>query len=320
MQDGRVLRWARPRSSTSGRAPASSPTSSAPTTWCPARCTERRGERAHRRAPPLGRVRGQSAAARRRPSAACSRSGRRTSASARRRRGATDGNVVSGARGARLVSRQHPALRRRDGVRARAQGRHPRPVAPRAAAGGPAGGGSSFPRLGDPGRRRDEPNARWIRARAPRWARGRADLGVPGLFLVYPLARIFYDAVTDEAGRFTAGELPRVLHRPLLPALAVELDGARAWPPCPTPRCSASRWPSCSCASTSAGREPVQLPHPDPDHLAAARGRARLHLHPRAGGHRQRAPDGRLRHAPAGQLPVRRSTGWCWWRRSTSSR
>ena len=29
------------------------------------------------------------------------------------------------------------------------------------------------------------------------------------LFLVYPLGRIFYDAVTDEAGRVDAGELPR---------------------------------------------------------------------------------------------------------------
>ena len=54
-----------------------------------------------------------------------------------------------------------------------------------------------------------------------------------------------------------------------------------------------------------AGPRPVRLPHHDPDHLAAAGGRAGLHVHPGARGHRERAADGLLRPAAAGQLPLR---------------
>ena len=61
------------------------------------------------------------------------------------------------------------------------------------------------------------------------------------LFLVYPLLRIFYDAFTDEAGHAHAGELPRIPGRDrVLPALARELDPARAWRRWPAPPCWAS--------------------------------------------------------------------------------
>src|SRR5204862_449087 len=95
------------------------------------------------------------------------------------------------------LSRQHAALRHRDGDRSRAQGGRRRPVAPRGAARGPAGA-RGVSRVGH--------------ARAAR--RVKRDRALPALgialiwaflavFLVYPLLRVFYDAFSDEAGRLT---------------------------------------------------------------------------------------------------------------------
>ena len=150
----------------------------------------------------------------------------------------------------RLVPRQHAALRRRDGVRTRPQGRRARLVAPRAAAGGRAGA-ARLSGLGGPDA------SRRVNARVA--ARGPAALGYAAiwlfllLFLVYPLLRIFYDAFTDEAGRFTLDELRRVRRDAYYLRSLGELDAARPRPPWPAPPCWASPSPSCWCASTSAG-------------------------------------------------------------------
>jgi len=70
------------------------------------------------------------------------------------------------------------------------------------------------------------------------------------LFLVYPLGRIFYDAVTDEAGRWTLANfhdfftdrfyLRSLWHSMILGVATVIASSVLA-----------SRWPSCSCATTS---------------------------------------------------------------------
>ena len=139
-------------------------------------------------------------------------------------------------------------------------------------------------------------------------ARGRADLGLPGGI---PRLSAVPDLLRRGVGRggpAHAGQFPRVLHRSLLPALALELPRPRARDGRDVLRARPRRRLPAR-ALRLPGPEPVQLSHPDPDHLPAARGRARLHLHPRAGGHRQRPPDGHLRHDPADQLPVRPPRG-----------
>ena len=105
-----------------------------------------------------------------------------------------------------------------------------------------------------------------------------------------------------------AGQLPRVLHRPLLPALALALDdpgrgdGDRVL--------GAGHHGGLPARALRLRRpQPVQLPHHDPDHLAPAGGGAGLHLHPRARGHRERAPDGSLRPPATGELPLRHPRG-----------
>ena len=51
------------------------------------------------------------------------------------------------------------------------------------------------------------------------------------VFLVYPLLRIFYDAVTDEAGPLTLANFRAFFSGPLLPALAVATRSCSGWPP-----------------------------------------------------------------------------------------
>ena len=108
------------------------------------------------------------------------------------------------------------------------------------------------------------------------------------VFLVYPLLRIFYDAFTDEAGVITLANVVEFAgdafyRRSLLNSLLLGL---------------------ATVATTSilgfaiafllvrydfVGAEPLLVSHADPDHLAPPGGGARHHVHPGAGGHRQRA-------------------------------
>jgi len=70
------------------------------------------------------------------------------------------------------------------------------------------------------------------------------------LFLIYPLGRIFYDAVTDEAGRWTLANFrefftDRFYLRSLVNSMilgVVTVFSASVL---------ASRWPTCWCATTS---------------------------------------------------------------------
>ena len=64
------------------------------------------------------------------------------------------------------------------------------------------GGRGQLPRLRHAGRRRRCLDPAGARRSGGRWAWGSIWLFL-ALFLVYPLTRIFYDAVTDEAGRLT---------------------------------------------------------------------------------------------------------------------
>ena len=141
-------------------------------------------------------------------------------------------------RGSRLVPRQHAPVRRGDRSRTGDQGGHPGPVAPRPAPAGPsgevsfpppspspsptteapmlpeplsqgAGGRSPGARTSNQGgrspgaRSRNRPGARAWYPRVGFWIGVAAIWAFLLLFLVYPLCRIFYDAVTDGAGRFT---------------------------------------------------------------------------------------------------------------------
>src|SRR3990170_664025 len=137
---------------------------------------------------------------------------------------------------------------------------------------------------------------------APRpWAKALPALGVALIwaflivFLVYPLLRLFYDAFTDDAGRFTLLNFyefftDRFYLRSLWNSILL----------------GAGRRHRLSARSVRLlGAERLLLPDADPDHLAASGGGARVHLHHGAGGHHQRLPDGLPGHAHAYQLRLR---------------
>ncbi len=218
-------RWPRPKELYERPASTASwPTSSAPTTSSPACAAGRAGARPGRhgaRAGPRAAGDGRGGGGALRPGRA---PGERRPRRRRRERGATAGRP-------RVVPRQHAALRRRDrpgscsrSTCATRGTTSCSPVGQAVRLGFPASVALTLP-MSEPGGGRAPGSRRDLR-RAAR-ARRHAHLGVPGLFLVYPLLRIFYDAFSDEAGRLTLPNFVEFARRRLLPALALELAPAR---------------------------------------------------------------------------------------------
>ena len=121
---------------------------------------------------------------------------------------------------------------------------------------------------------------------------------------MYPLTRIFYDAVTDETGRITLANFSAFFNdgfylRALWKSLVLgrghggRLVGHRHRGGFPSRALRLPRPPA------------LQLSHPDSHHLAAPRGDPGLHLHPGPGGLDQCPAHGHLRHAQAHQLSLR---------------
>ncbi len=228
----------------------------------------------------------------------------------------------------RLVPRQHAPLRRAGGGGHRAQGGRARPLASRSAAHRSDGDVDlSAVRRSAPARcltlRRGPRRAAPARLRAAHRAAGarrRRHLAVPDRVSRLPAApgllrrlhgreRAVSPSPISSSSRATASTDGRCGTR--------SSWGWGRWPPRP---CWASPSPSCSCAVDFRGRDLFGYLTLHSHRLAAAGGRARLHLHPGPGGHRQRAPHGRLRPRQADQLRVRGPRRPAGARRSTSSR